>query len=239
MKNAKQNNGLNILVWSTLREGQSLLDCYREFKQLYQQGVIDYFFWHWVEEKEPFADFRSFIVSYEKELNIIVKDYLKLLNEENIVLPVTHINELLLYLFIGKNRKTTFCAVEKKRNYDIVGGKIHACADLPRDYLVGAIDEDGHPQMLDADLDALIEYKKYLGCYKCGVGAYCGGRCPVQALTSTEQRLVEYCQLMRLHVGTVKKYAKEIKSILEQRHYSLRDIYEHCVLINQITDVTP
>lgn len=239
MERVKQSASINMLMWSTLREEQSLLDCYQEFKQLYHQGSVDYFFWHWVEAKEPFKDFPRFIIRYERELNLLMKEYVAMLKDENIVLPITHINELLLYLFTGKNRRTTSCAVEKKRNYDIVGGKIYACADLPRDFLIGTIDNNGQPKMLDSDLNALVEYKKYLGCYKCGVGSYCGGRCPVQALTSTEQRLIEYCQLMRLHVGTVKKHAGKIKQIMEKRHYSLQDVYDRSVFINQLTDVTP
>lgn len=103
---------------------------------------------------------------------------------------------------------------------------------MPKDYIIGSIDEQGKPEIEDADLSGLIEYKKPLGCYSCGIGSYCGGRCHVQAVTSSEVRLLEYCQLMRLHVGIVNDYALLIKDTLNSRNYSLQDISDRCVFIN-------
>lgn len=239
LKKTKEIFGTSILMWSTLREDQSLLDCFQEFMRLYRQGSVDYFFWHWIETQDEFNNFEGFVKSYEKDLRVIMREYINVLKNEAIVLPITHINELLLYIFTGKRRQTTACAVEAKRNYDILGGKIYACSDLPKDYIIGNIDEQGQPEIQDADLAGLIEYKKHLGCDQCGIGAYCGGRCPVQAVTSGERRLLEYCQLMRLHVGIVKDYAAEIEGLLNERHYILQEIYDRCVFINQFTDVTP
>ena len=36
-----------VLMWSTLRENQSLLDCFREFHELRHRGWAEHFFWHW------------------------------------------------------------------------------------------------------------------------------------------------------------------------------------------------
>ncbi len=93
--------------------------------------------------------------------------------------------------------------------------------------------------MQDADLSQLTSYKEKLGCFSCGVHPYCGGRCPVQGLTAGSQRLSEYCRLMRLHVAVVADYAPAIKSLLEEKHYSLQRVYDECVFVNQFTDVTP
>jgi radical SAM protein with 4Fe4S-binding SPASM domain len=239
LKGVKANLGTSTLMWSTIREGQSLRDCFDEFMRLHRKGYIDYFFWHWVETQSPFIDFGSFLNSYEKDLHFIMKKYVLMLEKDNIVLPITHINELLLYLFTGKSRNSTSCAVERKRNYDILGGKIYPCADLPKEYLIGTIDQAGKPNITNTDFSALIEYKQYLGCKNCGVGKYCGGRCPVQALTASNRRLVEYCQLMRLHVAIVGEYKEKIQRLLSQKHYSLQQVYDQSVFVNQFTDVTP
>ncbi len=39
----------NVLHWSTLREEQSLFNCFEEFLRLYQEGLVNHFFWHWAE----------------------------------------------------------------------------------------------------------------------------------------------------------------------------------------------
>lgn len=239
IKKTKERIGTNILIWSTLREEQSLLDCYAEFKRLYQKGHADYFFWHWIETKNQFRDFEAYMRKYEKELRIIMQEYVNFLKQENKVLPITHINELLLYLFTGKKRGSTSCGVELKRNYDILGSKLYACADLPKDFIIGDINNSGKVKIKKTKLSFLAAYKKDLGCYECGVVSYCGGRCPVQAFTSEEERLLQYCQLMRLHVAVVKEYAPCIKQLLVKAHHSFQDLYARSVFVNQFTDVTP
>jgi radical SAM protein with 4Fe4S-binding SPASM domain len=137
------------------------------------------------------------------------------------------------------NRGTTGCGVEKNRNFDIVGGRILACADLGMEWELGRVDEKGHTHLENPDLERLIDYKKHLGCYDCGVGAYCGGRCPVEAVSSSPQRLIEYCQLMRLHVGVVQQYMPQISAALKQQHISPQQLYERSAKFAQFTDVTP
>ena len=38
----------SVLMWSTLRESQSLRDCFEEFLDLEQQGFVTHWFWHWI-----------------------------------------------------------------------------------------------------------------------------------------------------------------------------------------------
>ncbi|MBW1992688.1 MAG: 4Fe-4S cluster-binding domain-containing protein, partial [Deltaproteobacteria bacterium] len=45
-----------VLMWSTLRECQSLLDCFLEFLEARDRGWVEHFFWHWAEGREAFAD---------------------------------------------------------------------------------------------------------------------------------------------------------------------------------------
>lgn len=225
-------------MWSTIREEQSLLDCFTEFLSLYDSACVDLFFWHWVETESPYQSLEKYAVRYERDLRHIMDVYVIWLAEGRI-LPVIHLNELILYLLTGKERGTSACAVEMARNFDIMGGKVHPCADLPPEYAVGIIDEKGVPHVSMPDLKALIDYKNGLGCYECGVHPYCGGRCPVQALTGTSERLKQYCQLMRLHVGIVHEYIPEIMRNLEKNHISLQKMYDQAAYYAQFTDVTP
>jgi sulfatase maturation enzyme AslB (radical SAM superfamily) len=84
-----------VLMWSTLREEQSLSDCFDEFVFLNTKGLSDQFFWHWVETGEPFQDFESYLRRYEKELSAILEVYMACLRRGRI-LPIVHINELSL-----------------------------------------------------------------------------------------------------------------------------------------------
>ena len=228
----------HVLMWSTLRERMSLFDCYSEFFYLFMRGLVDQFFWHWMEAPEPFVYFQEYMERYESDLRHILEDYRAFL-ETGFFLPITHINELLLYFLTGKKRGSTSCGVELQQHYDIKDGHIHACADLSSEFTIGAIHEDGTPEIRERDLSPLIEYKKDIGCYHCGVEAYCGGRCPVQAIISKAERLVQYCQLMRLHVSIVKEYFKDIKPLIENAGFDLQDMYDQSVMFNQFTDVTP
>jgi uncharacterized protein len=227
-----------VLMWSTLREDQSLLDCFNEFTYLHDRGLVDQFFWHWVESKAPFEALSQYAARYEKDLRYIMDSYIAKLNA-GLLLPITHINELVLYLLTGKKRKSTACGVELSRNYDIVDGKIHSCADLPQQYSIGTIAPDGTPNISPQDLSWLTNYKNDLECKKCGVHGYCGGRCPVQAVTGSIERLSQYCQLMRLHVSIVNDYMNEIVSALEFHGITPQYIYDHSAFFVQFTDGTP
>ena len=227
-----------VLMWSTLREDQSLLDCFDEFMHLYEKGLVEQFFWHWVETGDPFVSLASYAAHYEKDLQEIMGIYVEKL-KGGILLPITHINDLVLYLLSGKKRKSTACGVELARNYDIVDGRIHSCADLPAQYSIGTISEDGTPIIKSQDLAWLTIYKNDLGCTKCGVHSYCGGRCPVQAITGSVERLKQYCQLMRLHVSIVNYHIEDIVSALETNKLSAQDIYDQSAFYVQFTDGTP
>jgi len=228
----------HVLMWSTLREDQSLLDCFIEFTNLHTKGLVDQFFWHWVESGIPFGALSSYAIQYEKDLRHIMEKYVAKL-KTGTLLPITHINELVLYLLSGKRRNSTACGVELARNYDIVDGKIHSCADLPPQYSIGTIADDGTPNITPPDLTWLVNYKKHLGCQKCGVHSYCGGRCPVQAVTGSMARLRQYCQLMRLHIATVNDYIGEIASAMERHGIPPQSIYDGSAFFVQFTDGTP
>ena len=227
-----------VMMWSTLREDQSLLDCFNEFTYLFDRGLIDQFFWHWVESGDPFQNLAKYADSYTNDLQQIMDIYVEKL-KKGILLPITHINELVLYLLSGKRRKSTACGVELAKNYDIVDGRIHSCADLPPQYAIGTIDADGYPNITPQDLSWLTNYKNDLGCNKCGVHSYCGGRCPVQAVTGSIERLLQYCQLMRLHISTVNGYMDEIIAALESHNLTAQFIYDHSAYYVQFTDGTP
>jgi len=228
----------HVLMWSTLREDQSLLDCFHEFTCMHAKGLVDQFFWHWVESSTPFVALSSYAVQYEKDLRYIMEKYVAKL-KTGTLLPITHINELVLYLLSGKKRSSTACGVELARNYDIVDGRIHSCADLPLQYSIGTIADDGTPNITLPDLTWLINYKEHLGCQKCGVHKYCGGRCPVQAATGSMARLRQYCQLMRLHVATVSDYIGDIASAMDKYGITPQSIYDGSAFFVQFTDGTP
>jgi len=219
----------NILMWSTLREDQSLLNCFEEFIELYQMELVNHLFWHWTETYEPFEDFSTYSEKYSQELKKIMDLYVeKILKGE--LLPIAHINELILYLVTGKRRNYTPCRVETGKNYDITGGKFYACIDFPPGL--------GELEKIDS-LDSLVRYKNWLGCYKCSVHFYCGGRCPVQALVGSKERTRQYCELMKLHVGVVQARISEIIKGLNQNHITLRYIYNHSAFLTRYTDVVP
>jgi uncharacterized protein len=226
------------LMWSTLRDGQSLHDCFEEFLDLRSHGLVDHFFWHWVEKKDPIPSFEAYVAGYDEDLRRILDNYVLALSRGDF-LSIVHISELILYLLTGRKRKTTGCGVEVDQNFDILGGKIYACADLPLSEPIGYIEDDGTPRLGHHDLSLLTAYKEDLGCYGCGVHGYCGGRCPVQALVSEGERLIQYCQLMRVHVGTVIEYIPRISAHLTQRGVTLQALYDQSAMFAQFTDVTP
>lgn len=228
----------NVLMWSTLREEQSLLDCFREFQYLREKELAHHFFWHWVETSAEYSRFEEYASSYEADLRSVMETYVGHL-ERGDILSIIHLNELLLYLVSGKKRGSTGCGVEMQKNYDLMNGKIHACADLPPEFTIGEILEDGSISLWEKDLKPLTRYKSSLGCPDCGVHAYCGGRCPVQAIIGEPGRLLQYCQLMRLHVGAVNDYVPRILKAMEKNGITLQDLYDKSAYFAQFTDVTP
>ncbi len=227
----------DVLLWSTLREGQSLLDCFLEFQAARANGWVEHFFWHWAEGHEPIGDLPSYLATYAADLRQVMAAYLEHLSRGEI-LSIIHLNELILYLITGKSRDASACGVELAANYDISGGQIHACADLPPDMALGAIAPDGSFELDRPDLSHLVAYKDSLGCYSCGIHAYCGGRCPVQAAAAPEI-LEQYCALMRLHVHVVQDYLPDIAGLLKKHDISLQTLYNKSAYLTQFTDVTP
>ena len=238
LRSLKQNYGGQVLMWSTLREEQSLRDCFDEFISLHDTGIADHFFWHWVETGEPMRDVAGYADAYELDLRSIMETYLARLSHGEL-LSIVHINELVLYYLTGKSRGSSGCGVELARNYDVMGGQVRPCADLPPEYALGRIENDGSLAISESGLEMLVDYKHALGCYDCGVHSYCGGRCPVQALTSTVDRLVQYCQMMRLHVAVIGDYIGEIEKRLTHHSITMRDLWERSAYYAQLTDVTP
>jgi len=228
----------NVLCWSTLREEQSLLNCFEEFMRLYQEGLVNHFFWHWAENREPFENLHSYVVNYGQDLEKIMDIYVQKISK-GILLPIAHVNELILFLLAAKERGHTACGVELAKNYDIVSGKVYPCADLPSCLSIGGLDKDRKLQLSEYDLDSLVEYKSWLGCYQCGVHFYCGGRCPVQVVAGSKERTYQYCQLMRLHVGIIQDRISDILGGLERNGITLQALYDQSAFLANYTDVVP
>ncbi len=218
----------NILMWSTLREGQSLLKCFEEFIRLFNEGLVNHFFWHWIETQDDFKNFPEYRTNYINDFKIIVDYYIEKL-KTNVLLPIAHLNELILYLITKKQRQHTACGAELKTNYDLVGGEILACVDLP--FEIG--------KKLKRNPDELLSFKNLLDCYNCKIHFYCGGRCPIQILYGTKLRTKQYCDLLKAHVQIVKERLPEIKKILIDKDIKLYEIYERSAFIVRYTDVTP
>ncbi|MEO0185385.1 MAG: 4Fe-4S cluster-binding domain-containing protein [candidate division WOR-3 bacterium] len=224
----RENYQSNVLMWATLREAQSLLNCFEEFMRLYNSGLVNHFFWHWLETQEEFKDFPTYFKNYTDDLETVVDNYLSHL-QKGTLLPIAHLNELILYLIAKKQRSHTACGAELSTNYDLVGGEILACVDLPF--------EQG--KELKKNPDRLLSLKESLGCRECAIHFYCGGRCPVQILYGTKLRTRQYCELLRAHVKIVKNRLPEIQRILLEKKISLHDIYDRSAFIVRYTDVTP
>ena len=228
----------HLLHWSTLREEQSLSNCFQEFMRLYREGLVHHFFWHWAENRNPMDDFAGFVSKYGRELEQIMDVYVQKISEGEI-LPIVHINELILYLLTAKERGHSACGVELAKNYDIVSGKVFPCADLPSCLSIGELNSEGNLAIREYNLSSLVEYKNWLGCYECGVSSYCGGRCPVQIQTGSLERTYQYCQLMRLHVGVVQQRINEIQQALVRNGIKLQEIYNKSAFLSRYTDVVP
>jgi radical SAM protein with 4Fe4S-binding SPASM domain len=228
----------NVLHWSTIREEQSLFNCFEEFLRLYKSGLANHFFWHWAEDRKPFQDFLQFVKEYGRDLESVMDIYVQNISRGEL-LPIAHINELILYLLTSRERGHTACGVELAKNYDVVSGKVYSCADLPSSHSIGDLDECGRLKIDEYDLNSLVEYKDWLGCYRCGVHFYCGGRCPVQVLAGSKQRTYQYCQLMRLHVGIVQERISDVLKGIQENGMTLQEINDRSASITKYTDVVP
>jgi uncharacterized protein len=228
----------NILHWSTLREEQSLFNCFEEFLRLYKGGLVNHFFWHWAEAREPFENFEAFVRKYGRELEQVMDIYTEKIFDGQL-LPIAHVNELILFIITAQERGHTACGVELAKNYDIVSGEVYSCADLPSCHSIGELDEAGMLSLKESDLDSLIGYKKWLDCYQCGVHPYCGGRCPVQVLAGSRERTYQYCQLMRLHTGIIQERISDIQEGLRRNGITLQGVYDRSAFLTQYTDVVP
>jgi len=239
LKALRHNYSYNghVLMWSTLREDQSLGLCFDEFMRLHEKKLVDHWFWHWVETKEPFENIDQYCLNYQEDLERIMDDYVEKLNQ-GVLMPIAHINELVLYLLTRKERGHTCCGVELGRNFDLVDGMVRMCVDFPPETGLGDINDQIHV-FKQHDLMALTEYKNELECHKCGVHFYCGGRCPVQAIYGGSERTKQYCRLMRLHIGIVEKRIVEIKIVLAKHKITMQQIYDRSAFITRYTDVIP
>ncbi len=228
----------SVLMWSTIREGQSLWNCFQQFLRLKEAALADHFFWHWAETPTAIADFPGFAAAYGQDLERLLNIYLERL-EAGELLSVIHLNELVVYLLTGQERGHTACAVELARNFDLLGGRVFPCADLPHVGPLGGLDERGGLEVAEGDLSFLVDYKMDLGCFECGVHFYCGGRCPVQALVGSPERTLQYCQLMRLHVGLIQERLAQIEAGLKRLHVSPEDLHRRSAFLARYTDVVP
>jgi radical SAM protein with 4Fe4S-binding SPASM domain len=231
----------DVLIWSTMRPGMSLLDCFSSFITFRERAEAEHFFWHWDEAEGVIEDLKGYIEDYRRDLDEVMGIYVDYLRCGELI-SIVHVNELILYLLTQKRRGTTACAVEKMANFDILGdGKVHACADLPEAMSIGHIEESGEivfkPDAKER-IGKLVAYKTDLGCGDCGVEPYCGGRCPVQAHTGGIERARQYCYMMREHVRTVKKYIGQIADLMLEQGITLGDLYGSA-RYTKYTDVTP
>jgi radical SAM protein with 4Fe4S-binding SPASM domain len=227
-----------VLMWSTLREEQSLWDCFLEFQEVRSRGWAEHFFWHWAESPHPYNNLPDYLERYQEDLHQVMEAYLSALAEGDL-LSLVHINELISYFLTGRARGSSACGVELATNYDLAGGKVYPCADLPPHVALGEITADGDLKWREQDLNFLVAYKDRLGCQTCGVHPYCGGRCPVQAATGDFHLLSQYCALMRLHVAVVLQYLPECRRLLARHAISPQTLYDASAYFAQFTDVTP
>ena len=230
-----------VLIWATLRPGMSLWDCFDSFMYFRKRGEAEHFFWHCDEGEGMIPDLPRYLESYRRDLEKIMGVYLEHLKRGDL-LSLIHVNDLLLYLFTGKRRGTTACAVERMENFDIIGdGKVHACADLPEAMSIGRILDSGEivfEEDAKAKLQQMVSYKTDLGCSGCGIEPYCGGRCPVQANTGGLGRARQYCFMMREYVKTIKEHAGSIADLMGAKGITPGDLYRSAHL-TKFADVTP
>jgi hypothetical protein len=51
--------------------------------------------------------------------------------------------------------------------------------------------------------------------------------------------MIQYCQLMRLHVGIIQSHCDDIIAVLRKNRMKLQDLYDQSAFFAQFTDVTP
>lgn len=237
----KREVKIPVLMWSTIRENMSLLDCFEEFLSLYKECKVSYFFWHLLEGNEPIKDFEKFKRTYLKNLQVIIEVFLNHLSNEKI-LPLLPICELIFFLMQGIRRGHTACGVEKLRNFDIQGGKILPCADYGEEIILGKISKENGVYMDKASslekLKSLVLYKNYFGCKECQAEFYCGGRCPVLIKTSP-LRAKQYCILTKEFVRIVQEKWPEILKIFKDLNLDPKRLYFPYGYTTLLTDVIP
>ncbi len=232
----RETSDCDVLFWSTLREQQSLRNCFDQFMEYVDDSLVGHLFWHWAESPEPYQDLAAYVDSYAAELESVLDVYVEHLRNGRL-LSIIHVNELVLYLLTGRVRGHSACAVELAENYDIVGGRLSACADLPLS--LGLLPQDDNGESLMSSLRSLVSYREVLRCCRCGVYPYCGGRCPVQVLAGSPERTLQLCQLMRLHVGLVQERLDDIRTALHKAGVTVDDLYRHSARLTRYTDVVP
>lgn len=234
-------NNISIIMWSTLREEQSFKDCFEAFLQLYEEGLVDYFYWHFLDTQESFRNFGKFYENYKRDLEYLLQIYIQNLKKEKI-LPILPLNELIYFNIYQKRRTTTACKVELMKNFDIVSGKVVPCIDIPFNFYFAKINKKGvlkfkNSHLIQKFFDTLLEYRHFLKCFDCEAYYYCGGRCPVQAMINLE-RAKNYCELTKLFVKEVKNLF-ESNRILISKLISIENFYERFVFPVYFTDVIP
>ena len=177
-------------------------------------------------------------MNYGQDLEKIMNIYVQKISE-GVLLPIVHVNELILFLLTAKERGHTACGVELAKNYDIVSGKVYSCADLPSHLSIGELDQNRKLKLSDYDLNSLVAHKCWLGCYQCGVHFDCGGRCPVQVIAGSKERTYQYCQLMRLHVGIIQERIYDILRSIGKNGITLQTLYDQSAFLAKYTDVVP
>ena len=232
----RETFGGEVLLWSTLREEQSLRSCFDQFLAYHDKALVGHFFWHWAESPDAYRDFAAYLRRYGEELEYVVQTYVEHLRRGRL-LSIVHLSELVTYLMTGRVRGHSACAVELAENYDIVGGRVTACADLPLS--IGGLPENAVDQGSAPELGFLVTYRGSLGCDSCGVYPYCGGRCPVQVLAGSPERTTQICQLMRLHVGIVQERMDDITGALARAGITSDALYDASAYMARYTDVVP
>ncbi|MCS7278585.1 MAG: 4Fe-4S cluster-binding domain-containing protein [Thermodesulfobacteriaceae bacterium] len=230
-----------VLMWSTIREEMSLGDCLFEFLKLFNQGLVDYFYWHLIEKDKPIEKFENFKFSYLSDLRMFFEEFINCLRKGT-VLPLLPVCELTYFLAKQIRRGHTACGIEEFRNFDILGGKVIPCVDLGDEFLLGELTKEGFILMdqveVEKGLRKLVKYKKNFGCERCEAEFYCGGRCPVLIKTSLE-RAKQYCELTRSFVDLGREFLPEILKILKQMDLNLTQIYYPYGYLVLLTDVVP
>ena len=110
-----------------------------------------------LSQRTRIGDFPGYVQRYGEELESVVHTYIERLRQGTL-LSIIHLNELVLYLLTGRIRGHSACAVELSENYDIVGGRLTACADLPLS--LGVLPAVAGERDESPDLSFLVSYRQ-------------------------------------------------------------------------------